>query len=97
MANCPSIETTREIYRLYFDEGETPQVMDEGPWMLFNHYLTVQHWTPKFLSPTIKAEKTFIWIRFPGLNLLYYDENILLALVETIGNPVRVDSNMKDI
>lgn len=71
--------------------------MDEGPWMLFNHYLTVQHWTPKFLSPTIKAEKTFIWIRFPGLNLLYYDENILLALVETIGNPVRVDSNMKDI
>lgn len=31
--------------------------------------------------------------RFPGLNLLYYDENVLLSLASIIGKPIRIDQN----
>lgn len=34
-----------------------------------------------------------VWIRFPGLNIVYYDESLLLALAATVGKPVRVDTN----
>lgn len=53
--------------------------------MIFDHYLTVQCWSPAFISPTAKIERTLVWIRFPGLNLFYYDESILLALAAAVG------------
>lgn len=38
-----------------------------------------------------------VWIRFPGLNLYFYDESILLALAGAVGKPVKVDSNTLDV
>lgn len=35
-----------------------------------------------------------MWIRFPGLNLVYYDESFLLLAMELgVGTPIKVDSN----
>lgn len=65
--------------------------------MIFDHYLTVQSWSAEFASPFEKIEKTMVWIRFPGLNLVFYDESILLALASTIGRPIRIDSNTFDV
>lgn len=45
------------------------------------------------VSPLAKIERTMVWIRFPGLNLVYYDESFLLALASTVGTPVKVDTN----
>lgn len=73
--------------------GDREKVMAGGPWMLFDHYLTVTRWTPEFVAPDATVDRTVVWIRFPGLNLVYYDERLLLALVATIGTPVRVDTN----
>lgn len=41
-----------------------------GPWMLFDHYLCVFNWTPEFASPNAKIQRTMVWVRFLGLNLL---------------------------
>lgn len=38
-----------------------------------------------------------VWIRFPNLNLLYYDESFLLSLTTAISNSVRVDSNTLNV
>lgn len=62
-----------------------------GPWILFDHYLCVAHWTPEFASPSTRIKKTLVWVRFPGLNLLYYDESVLLGIASVIGKPIRVD------
>ncbi|KAG4915680.1 hypothetical protein JHK87_053237 [Glycine soja] len=64
--------------------------------MIFDHYLKVQLWSPKFVSPTTRIEKTLVWIQFPWLNLVYYDESILLALARAVGKPVKVNINTKD-
>lgn len=80
-------------YMVKFDEqADLSKVMDGGPWMIFDHYLTMQCWSPVFVSPMAKIEKTMVWIHFPGLNLHYYDERILLALAAAVGTPMKVDS-----
>lgn len=79
------------------DAADREKVMDGGPWMVFDHYLTVQTWSPEFASPTAKINKTMVWIRFPGLNLFYYDESIPMAMAAAVGKPVKVDSNTLDV
>lgn len=65
--------------------------------MIFNHCLTIQCWTSEFVSPTAKMDKIMVWIRFPGLNVFYYDKSILLVLAVTVGTPVKVDSNTLNV
>jgi hypothetical protein len=73
--------------------ADREKIMSNGPWMLFDHYLAVARWTPDFASPHAKIEKTLVWIRFPGLNLVYYDESVLLGLASVVGTPIKVDTN----
>jgi hypothetical protein len=77
--------------------ADREKIMSEGPWMIFDHYLAVAQWSPAFASPTAQVEKTLVWIRFPGLNLLFYDESFLLALASTIGTPVKVNTNTLNV
>lgn len=85
-------------FMVKFDlEGDRTKVMEEGPWMIFDHYLTVQRWTPEFASPTAKIDETMVWIRFSGLNVFYYDESILWAMASAVGTPIKVDSNTLDV
>lgn len=79
------------------DEADRAKVMDGGPWMIFDHYLTVQRWSHAFACPTAKIDKTMVWIRFPGLNLFYYDESILMAMATVVGKPVKVDNNTLNV
>ncbi|XP_019150525.1 PREDICTED: uncharacterized protein LOC109147318 [Ipomoea nil] len=62
-----------------------------GPWMVFDHYLTVQDWRPNFDSRTNKMEKLLAWIRFPSLPIEYFDEKFLKKIGKTIGRPVKID------
>jgi len=48
---------------------------------------------PQFASPYAKVERTVVWVCFPGLNLVYYDESFLLAMTSIIGRPIKVDTN----
>lgn len=80
------------FYMVKFDlADDREKVINGGPWMFFDHYLAVANWSPDFVSSTAKIEKTLVWVRFPGMNLVYYDENILMAMASAIGNPVKVD------
>lgn len=82
------------FYMVKFDLAEDREkVSSGGPWMIFDHYLAVTHWTPEFVSPAAKIERTLVWICFPGLNLVYYDESFLLAMASTVGKPIRMDTN----
>lgn len=95
VAGFETMDIGNGYYMVKFEEGvDKTKVIDEGPWMIFDHYLTMQCWSPAFISPKAKIDKTMVWIRFPGLNLYFYDESILLAIV---GKHIRVDNNTRDI
>lgn len=98
VAGFEIMDIGNDFFMVKFDnEKDRSKVMEEGPWMIFDHYLTVQSWSPDFVSPIAQIEKTMVWIRFPGLNLFFYDESIPLPLAAAVGKPIKVDSNTLDV
>lgn len=82
------------FFMVKFDLPEDKEkVTTSGLWMIFDHYLVVTNWSPEFVYPTTKVDRTLVWIRFPGLNLVYYDESFLLAMASAVGRPIKVDRN----
>jgi hypothetical protein len=61
-------------------EMDRIKVMNDGPYMIFDHYLTFRTWSPSFVSTTAKINWTLVWARIPDLNFVFYDEGFLLAL-----------------
>ena len=62
-------------------EEDHLSVVEGGPQMLFDHYLSAQTWSIDFVASSAKVQKTMVWIRFPDLNVAYYDEDVLFTLV----------------
>ena len=71
----------------------TEKIITCGPWLIFDHCLVVTHWSLEFASPNANVERTVVWVRFTGLNLVYYDERFLLAMASATGRLVKVDIN----
>lgn len=51
----------------------------------------------EFCFSNSTSGKKLVWIRFPGLNLLFCDESFLLALASKVGTLVKVDSNTLNV
>jgi len=82
------------FYMVKFDQAEDKEkIISCGPWLIFDHCLVVTDLSLEFASPNANVERTVVWVRFPGLNLVYYDERFLLAMTSAIGRPVKVDIN----
>jgi len=82
------------FYMVKFDlAADKEKVITGGPWLIFDHCLAVSHWSPEFASLEAKVDRTVVWVRFSGLNLVYYDESFLLAMASAIGRPIKVDTN----
>lgn len=80
------------FFMVKFDlAADREKVIDGGPWMIFDHYLAVRPWVPDFVSSEVKIDKTLVWVRFPSLEMEYYDESVLMALAAAVGKPIRVD------
>ncbi|XP_057425871.1 uncharacterized protein LOC130719255 [Lotus japonicus] len=81
------------FYLVTFDrEEDKNKVIGGGPWMIFDHYLAVSTWSPEFISPVARVQRTLAWIRIPGLNVAFYDESFLLSVARVIGRPIKVDT-----
>ncbi|KAE8695713.1 hypothetical protein F3Y22_tig00110694pilonHSYRG00405 [Hibiscus syriacus] len=44
--------------------------LEEGPWIIYGHYLTVRKWFANFHMSSTTIESTAVWVRFPGLPIL---------------------------
>jgi hypothetical protein len=86
------MDVGNSYYMVKFNEVEDKnKVINGGPWIIYDHILAVSQWTPTFNAATATIDKTMVWIRIPSLNLVYYDESLLLALASMVGTPVKVD------
>ncbi|XP_019197739.1 PREDICTED: uncharacterized protein LOC109191568 [Ipomoea nil] len=63
-----------------------------GPWMILDHYVTVQEWEPNFDTRNRKTQKILAWICFPAIPIEYFDDEFLKKIGKTIGRPVRIDT-----
>lgn len=45
----------------------------------FEHYLPVRTWSLELVAEVANFKRTLVRIRFPSLNMVYYDESVLLV------------------
>ncbi|XP_028796151.1 uncharacterized protein LOC114751650 [Neltuma alba] len=64
-----------------------------GPWMIYDHYLTVRPWEPNFRPTRASIDKVAVWVRMPKVPLEYYDEEALTFIGNRIGETIKVDLN----
>ena len=79
-------------FMIKFDCTEDREmVIFEGPSMINDHYLAVKKWSPEF-NPLVECfNQMMVWIQFPSLNLMYYDEEIIKKVVAKVVIPIKVD------
>ena len=79
-------------FMVKFDNHEDREkVIKDGPWMINDHYLALKKWPLDFNPHDECFRRTMVWVRFPCLNLMYYDEQIIKRVALGIRKPVQVD------
>ncbi|MCI03214.1 hypothetical protein A2U01_0024249, partial [Trifolium medium] len=65
----------------------------DGPWFIYDHYLTVKEWSPNFHPASDTIKEVAVWVRISGLPIEYYDARILNFIGNRVGKTVKVDKN----
>jgi hypothetical protein len=55
-----------------FDHGTA---LMNGPWFIYDHYLTVKEWSPDFHPQSDTIKKVAVWVRISGLPIEFYEAN----------------------
>ncbi|CAL5355906.1 unnamed protein product [Camellia sinensis] len=71
-------------------------VLLDGPWVILGHYLTVSKWRPDFRPLANELPSTMVWIRFSGVPIEYFNENLLLRLGGLVGRAIKTDKLTAD-
>ncbi|CAL1398876.1 unnamed protein product [Linum trigynum] len=65
--------------------------LSDGPWVIFDHYLVVQQWTPSFRVTDKLPNTMVLCVQFPGLPVHFYHQELLFALGNMIGRAIKLD------
>ena len=66
------IDIRNDLYVTCFsDKEDYDNALENGLWMITNHYLVVQRCKVEFDSFNDQVRKLIIWIRIPSLHLEY--------------------------
>jgi hypothetical protein len=88
------IDLSNDYYLVAFThEDDQYAALMDGPWFIYDHYLTVKEWSPNFHPETDTIEKVAVWMRITGLPIEYYDARILNFIGNRVGKTVKVDKN----
>ncbi|XVF29489.1 hypothetical protein REPUB_Repub15cG0125200 [Reevesia pubescens] len=72
-------------------------VLENGPWIIADHYLTINRWSPGFWLEEASIDKVAAWVYFLDLPLKFYDSAILRRMGNLIGKAVRIDRTTSNI
>ncbi|KAK2442272.1 zinc ion binding / nucleic acid binding protein [Trifolium repens] len=88
------IDLGGEYFLVYFtDEEDYNHALEDGPWMIYDHYLIAREWSPNFHPSDATIEKAAVWVRIPDLPIEYYDAKVLHYIGDRISETVKVDRN----
>ncbi|XP_028782820.1 uncharacterized protein LOC114738926 [Neltuma alba] len=62
-----------------------------GPWLIYDHYISVQPWKEDFDLDEEEVTSIAAWIRIAKLPMDYYDEGIIHVIGNQIGYVLKID------
>ncbi|XP_061366136.1 uncharacterized protein LOC133309393 [Gastrolobium bilobum] len=75
------------------DGNDYHHVLHEGPWVVAEHYVTVQRWRRIFDPFDEKLRRLAVWMRIPGLPLEFYTSQHLWRIGNLFGRTLKIDRN----
>ncbi|PNX92703.1 hypothetical protein L195_g015844 [Trifolium pratense] len=88
------IDLGNDYYLVAFThEDDQYAALMDGPWFIYDHYLTVKEWCPNFHPESDTIEEVAVWVRISGLPIEYYDSKVLNFIGNRVGKTVKVDKN----
>ncbi|KAF6143227.1 hypothetical protein GIB67_039010 [Kingdonia uniflora] len=92
--NCQFILLGKGYFTILLDnEADKIRIWGGRPWHIYSQLLRVNIWTPDFDINKQKNTHAMVWVKFPGLGSEYWEEDVLMSIARTVGNPVQVDNN----
>ncbi|CAI0468549.1 unnamed protein product [Linum tenue] len=73
------------------DDQDYFRALTDGPWVIFDHYLVVHQWTPKFKVSDPLPKTMIVWVQLPALKVHFYHKEVLTTLGNLIGRTVKLD------
>ncbi|XP_058784964.1 uncharacterized protein LOC131659629 [Vicia villosa] len=90
------IDLSNDYYLVAFShEDDKKAAMENGPWFIYDHYLTVKDWKPNFKPETESIDEVVVWVRISDLPIEYYDPRALAFFGDRIGKTVKVDNTTR--
>ncbi|XP_058726091.1 uncharacterized protein LOC131597407 [Vicia villosa] len=86
------IDLSNDYYLVAFShEDDKTAAMTNGPWFIYDHYLTVKDWRPNFQPDSDTIDEVAVWVRISGFPIEYYDSRALTVFGKRIGRTIKVD------
>ncbi|CAI0559187.1 unnamed protein product [Linum tenue] len=48
------------------NEQDYFKALTDGPWTIFDHYILVQQWSPRFKTSDPLPKKMIVWVQLPA-------------------------------
>ncbi|CAN1807778.1 hypothetical protein LINPERHAP1_LOCUS25157, partial [Linum perenne] len=82
---------SNEFYLVRFSAVEDYQrAAFDGPWKIFDYYITVAQWTPEF-NEDEPVKKILTWTRLPKLLIHFFNHTAVNRIGNHIGRMIRMD------
>lgn len=88
------IDVGNEFYFVKFhSKADYEFTLTGGPWLIFEHYLAIRKWEPKFKPYNTRTNKIVAWIRLSDPSLEFFNNKTLKFVGDHIGSTLKVDIN----
>ncbi|XP_061363776.1 uncharacterized protein LOC133307303 [Gastrolobium bilobum] len=77
----------------FSNKNDYSHVLEDGPWIIADHYVVVQRWRPFFNPYDDEIRKLAVWIRIPGLPIEFYTSHHLWNIGSIFGRTLMIDRN----
>ncbi|CAN1162280.1 hypothetical protein LINPERHAP2_LOCUS24412 [Linum perenne] len=74
----------------FSEDDDYQRALFDGPWKIFDYYITVARWTPDF-SDEAPIQKIMTWVRLPKLPIQFFNRLAVERIGNHIGKTVRLD------
>ncbi|CAL1387395.1 unnamed protein product [Linum trigynum] len=73
------------------NEQDYFRALTDGPWVIFDHYLIVQQWTPNFKASDPLPKTMIVWVQLPALKIHFYHKEVVTTIGNLIGRTIKLD------
>ncbi|XP_061347428.1 uncharacterized protein LOC133292952 [Gastrolobium bilobum] len=81
------------LFLRFQNDNDYRHVLEEGPWIVNDHYVVVQRWRSFFDPYDDQVKKMAFWVRIPGLPIELYTARHLWRIGSIFGRTLKVNRN----